>query len=490
MPDPKKPIEKVGKDGSKVINYGDRVEMYDPAGKLISKKNIYKQNGRADQQLIASRKGSILPNHDYGEFSTQPATGTGGYYKPRSGKDLDMDDFKKRHGEFINSKYDGGYSAFEKQLADKKTAPGATLWFQKAADDELIRQGQPRYFTGTDDKSAYATDGKFGANTWAVPSLNRPAPDPVLQDAPKKEDTPKTPADDKAPPSDNGWWRQDKNNLLTAVTDQVNKYSPMLQQVDLQAPDYSLLDPSRQIAAVQEGAARFQDLAMNTAEGSVARANVLAHAGESGRQVADIISQYENQNVQISNQAAQQGAQIHNQEVTTNAGYLDKFIGETAVMGQNYDNARRDRKYRINDAMNQGITNAQKQTQLEQVLPQVHVDRNTGRMEFSGNGKDLMGDEAYPGAAQIDSQGDAATEAYMEAYERALGRGLSPDAAEKLALRQVDAYIPKNSRGEVPLNPRQRQASQMFQNSGGRGGSSSARRTYHLGGEVLPDFSL
>lgn len=331
----------------------------------------------------------------------------------------------------------------------------------------MTKQGHRPYFTPASPSDPNSTDGKFGNITYSVPSFMAP----VVKSPPAEAAPAGNLQADPAAPADGRWWQQDIVNLAAAATDQVNKYKPLLEQVQYQSPNYALLDPSRQVAAIQEGSARFADLARNTSVGSVARANVLAESGQAADQLADVLGKYENENVGISNAASAAGAQLRNQQTEQNTKYLDKYVGETATVNQNYDNAMRDKKYRLTDAYNQGTTNAMKQTQLEQVMPQVHVNRLNGRMDFSGTGKDVRYDDAAGvGATSMEERTKQNLAYYQDNKAKAMASGMSETQAHEFASDQLGLAQPKDNKSRAAM------ARQMM---------TQQTQSHYFGGEVM-----
>lgn len=201
---------------------------------------------------------------------------------------------------------------------------------------------------------------------------------------------------DTTPTKESGWWLPDIANFAAALTDKVSDYPPSLQQVNLDNPDYVLLDPSRQVASIKEQEMRQQQLINNTASGQVARANMLGVAGESGARSADVLANYENQNVQIVNNAYAQAANTNNQEAMMNQQLQDQFMVRSATYGQQKDNSERQLKQRKLNAFLQGTVNNFRKKQTEQVLfPQVYIDPITGDATFSGKGKDMNAPDGF-----------------------------------------------------------------------------------------------
>lgn len=92
---------------------------------------------------------------------------------------------------------------------------------------------------------------------------------------------------------------------------QVHKFKPWEPVPQAVIPDTVFMDPTRALAAIQEEAnAGYQ--ADAAGDQRAARANYAARQGVAGKQGADVIGQYANQNVAIANQANQQAAAITN----------------------------------------------------------------------------------------------------------------------------------------------------------------------------------
>lgn len=92
---------------------------------------------------------------------------------------------------------------------------------------------------------------------------------------------------------------------------QVHKFKPWEPVPQAVIPDTVFMDPTRAIAAQQEEARSASDLDY-MGDQRAARATGLARQGIAGKQAADVIGQYANQNVGIANQANQQAAAITN----------------------------------------------------------------------------------------------------------------------------------------------------------------------------------
>lgn len=99
-------------------------------------------------------------------------------------------------------------------------------------------------------------------------------------------------------------------------------YEPVPQAV---IPDTVFLDPTRAIAAQQEEARSGSEMDAMSGNSQAARAIGLARQGIAGKQAADTIGQYHNQNVQIANPANQGAAAITNQLMEKQANRLTEL---------------------------------------------------------------------------------------------------------------------------------------------------------------------
>jgi hypothetical protein len=255
----------------------------------------------------------------------------------------------------------------------------------------------------------YYADGMIG-----VRSLNLKAPSPKQEQAAESPADEKPPVDtrgkgdtsaegisaepfDKAPVKKTGpWYIQDQANFMATMTDPIRRYEPLLSRFDMRAPDTVFMDPSRTIAASQEQQARMNDMFSNSLDPNVAASMAIGASGEAFGNVANVISQVENQNVGIANQAAANQAQMENEQSMMNANALQKYVGENAILNQNIDNSIQNRKYRRLAAWNQGMNNWQRKKLMEQVLfPQVWQDPISGDIDYSGNERDPFGVDTY-----------------------------------------------------------------------------------------------
>ena len=406
-------------DGTTVQAYYKGSEKYikNSAGNILARgtrtDTQYSQYGSPNiNQILAKTPNVRYTNVNFGTFGQQPRMGNTGIYmssgnaQARKSGDLSAEewqDFKDRHGDWIDKEYAGGFDQYKKDLlAGKTTGDKAADWFQGKVNEKSRERFGVDYFTDPNaaGNNPYKRDSKFGQVTFSVPRFFD-APAEIIPEKPKEE--PKKPEvvvrEDIAPPQprrQGPWWLQDIVNFTGTLTDRVNRYEPTQGRVSLQTPGYVLEDPTRRLAANQEQMARLQEQAMNTTDGNVALASMMGAAGQGFANAANVLGEVEGRNVNTVNQAYLNNAQIRNQETVANENARQKYVEDMATLNQQMDNAEQQRKWRQIAAFNNGTTNWFRKKQMEQVLfPQVYVDPITGETEFSGQGRDLFGPDTY-----------------------------------------------------------------------------------------------
>lgn len=406
-----------------------------------------------------------------------------GTFAPSNDFKFDYEDFKVRHGEFIKSL---GYEPdeFIAEINNPATSEKATRIFQDAYNKEFEKRYGRKYFT-PENGEPYGNDGQFGVITYSAPGFKpkenlvpegNPVQTPVVETeevvTPERDrPTVVNPGfDSQAQNTNDGWWLQDIAAFAGTMLDRVNTYRPKRQQVTLDKVDSTFVDPTRQIASIQEQSSRYQDLAMNTADGQVARANVLANSGQALGATADAIANYENQNAQIANQTSATNAEITNQERMTNLELDDRYITQLATMNQQKDNAMRELKNRRLAAFVNGTTNNMKKKLMDQVLfPNYAIDPITFDMQFQGSkGRSVTGFDPYVnpqmGAAGMSDPIDMVTMQAQQALgskKRLIEAGYSKEDAE-WALQQMGRNIRPDMRGANNLFNLQSMYNEMF----------------------------
>ena len=261
-----------------------------------------------------------------------------------------------------------------------------------------------------------------------------------------------------------GWFTPDMLNLANAFGRKIGNFPPTLQQVAFQTGPYNLLSPEGEIAKIQSTGNMLSNQAANTMAGNVAFNAALGVQGQAIDKVTDTQGKYSNANVGISNDAAYKGAVINNQQAVANAELRDQFNTKNAIYGQQRVNAQNDKMLGITKAFNQGWGNAFKGNMLEDMFPQVGIDRVYGDIGYSGEGRNPFTYDTYinPLTSNSGTKGARANqyadfdEASLDEYEQIFNAAL-PRMGKENAQKYALQFISRKSRNNTydPYNPAQ-----------------------------------
>ena len=176
------------------------------------------------------------------------------------------------------------------------------------------------------------------------------------------------------------WWLQDTVNTFGAVGDLagIKKYMPWEARVDLEEPRPTFLDPTRQLADINEkfnietqANATFADPRGLTARNAAA-------AGRTAALAANTLSNINNQNVNIGNQfeAAQVG--VRNQENMLNQQMANRLYDKNVIGNQQFDNAKRQGRADVRESYNTAATNRGKTDAVNQLNENYQVRPGSG----------------------------------------------------------------------------------------------------------------
>jgi len=144
-------------------------------------------------------------------------------------------------------------------------------------------------------------------------------------------------------PTPDKWGMQ--NSLLNAAT--IHRYPAWEAPIGAVAPNTIFEDPTRAIAAQQELANSAGYNNAISGDGRTARANNLYGQGIAGAEAANILGAVGNRNVQISNQASREVADISNKLMQAQANRLNRMYQGNVISSQQYDNAMREARNAI-----------------------------------------------------------------------------------------------------------------------------------------------
>jgi hypothetical protein len=154
---------------------------------------------------------------------------------------------------------------------------------------------------------------------------------------------------------------------------QVKKFEPYEPVPQAVIPQVVFADPTRAIAAQQESARTAMEMA---AQGNqrAARATALGIQGEAGKQAADVIAQYNAQNVAIANAANAQAAQITNELMAKQANRLAELNKANFLSDRDYQREMGRLQAEYVDRMQKHHDTAVKTAWLNKTSPYFDID--------------------------------------------------------------------------------------------------------------------
>jgi hypothetical protein len=195
------------------------------------------------------------------------------------------------------------------------------------------------------------------------------------------------------------WWLQDTIKTTGAFGDlmSIKKHMPWAPRVDLETPRPTFLDPTRELAANAEQA-NIQTQGMAQFAGPQAMsARSSSVQGQSAKNAADILSRYNNANVNIANQFETQATNIRNQEQGMNQAATQRLYDQNTIANQQYDNAKMAMRNNLRNQYTNAITNRAKTDALNQLYPQYAVSPGSGGFMHYTQGRALNGQSSGSG---------------------------------------------------------------------------------------------
>jgi len=182
------------------------------------------------------------------------------------------------------------------------------------------------------------------------------------------------------------WWLQDTIKTVGAAGDLMGlkKYLPWAPKADLETPRPTFMDPTRELAANAEQAnIQTQGVAQFAGpQGLSARSASIQ--GQASKNAADVLSKYNNANVNIANQFEFKANDVRNQEQMLNQAANTKMYDQNTIANQQFDNAKLAMRGQLRNQYTNAITNRWKTDALNQMYPQFAVEAgNGGRMYFT-----------------------------------------------------------------------------------------------------------
>ena len=227
-------------------------------------------------------------------------------------------------------------------------------------------------------------------------------------------------------------------NLLQLAT--VDKFKPYEAPPQAVIPGVQYVDPRRAIAAQQEQANAMYAAMNGTNNSKVARAMSLASQGEVGKEASNIISQYDNTNTSLYNQANQQAAAIQNDTIA-------KQGARWANLNQGNFLANKDFKREQGRLLSEYVDRDQKQHENEvnrawsnKTSPYFDIDAND-MPRFKSERAEAEFNQMFNNTGGVASN---STDTIALLKEQFMSAGLGP---EKAAEKAVDYYMKMNETG-------------------------------------------
>lgn len=176
------------------------------------------------------------------------------------------------------------------------------------------------------------------------------------------------------------WWLQDTVKTTGAFGDLmgIKKYMPWAPGVDLETPRPTFLDPTRELAANAEQA-NIQTAGMAQFAGPQAlSARSASVQGQAAKNAADVLSKYNNANVNIANQFEMKATDIRNQESMLKQATAQRLYDQNTVANQQFDNAKLAMRNNLRNYYTNAVTNRWKTDALNQMYPNYAVDPSVG----------------------------------------------------------------------------------------------------------------
>lgn len=323
------------------------------------------------------------------------------------------------------------YKTFHDNMAG---APDDVL--RQAAQNLLQKGVMPGKWTpGSTDYIYTESEPVQFERTITPHDIRLPTPKPITNtnEVPPAETT-KTTTTQTTTPQDTPmkWWTQDKLNTMSAFMNRYNirKQLPWEPVANAVLPDPTFVDPTRALAANAEQAAIQSQAGAMFAGAQRQRAVNSSIQGQAAGQAANIISQYDNQNVGIANQFAGARAEIQNNVNLQNLASKKRLYDGNVLANENFDKEKKMANEVVRKQFINGMTNAQKTHWMNEMFDQFDIDPTTGAILFNNPNSFKFGRNAGGGSSS--SAATSYVDAYMALKEK------YPNASEEVLRKQAE----------------------------------------------------
>lgn len=166
------------------------------------------------------------------------------------------------------------------------------------------------------------------------------------------------------------YFLQDKNRIAQALHNlySIKKRPPYEPEPMVTLPDYSLLDPNRALQANQQAYKMGMEQVGAYLPPQVAAAQAAVMSGQAATDAANIISDTQNKNVGIANQASVSTASLINDYLQRKQNQMRSLHDKYTIMEERYTADRNKALANLTDAINNAITNAAKTQTINEIL--------------------------------------------------------------------------------------------------------------------------
>jgi hypothetical protein len=185
-----------------------------------------------------------------------------------------------------------------------------------------------------------------------------------------------------------GWTNPDKLNLLNSFINLagVRESTPFEPTVKFQRPETRYADPARALAANTE---QYNAARQASAMFAGPQSRYSLNAGQYGKNAADIIGQYANQNIQTGNAAANQAADTNNKQIAYDAQRAKRLYDAGVIGKQQYQNAMKQARTGVLQAYTQGMKNAADIYNMSMSQSPYYAFNPSNQTMYFANGKSL-----------------------------------------------------------------------------------------------------
>jgi hypothetical protein len=413
----------------------DAFKQYERGGSLpVAQQGVF-FNVKDPQQLQAAQAKGLSITRPYIHYN--PALDVIGEQTTQSGKyDISPEGILYRKGTPMPqieqyrdypidwTQYKGGFDKFKSDIAAAKGhESAASKWFVEKANDYAVgKTGYPIY--DVNQKGVYVPGYE-----WSTAARFEDVPTAPEQST--AEQTKESSIESAYPPkayynnaiSPAKWWNYDIVNYANALGNYFDVEPgnlPPYQQYSPSAINPTFVDPARAIAQQQGLVRQSQEAIGASADPTTGRANMIAAQAQSAPQIANIMAQYDQQNVGIANQYGQHNAQAMNEAQLQNMKLRQNYADEIETRHQQYVNALREGRTDVANTIMQGMKNASETAWVNAMYPTHNVDPATGNIFFK---------QGYDPATGNYLSKDNSSQVYVNAYDQLRKSGLTHEEA-------------------------------------------------------------